>query len=94
MKNYALFASKISFHQRRFVILDYSIKTFEFTVNINYDKGEFGHLISEYVSEMIKAIQENEELNNADWNNATVLVDEYEVSEYFVYFDFLTVRSY
>ena len=44
------------FHQRRFVILDYSIKTFEFTVKINYDKGEFGHLISEYVSEMIKAI--------------------------------------
>ena len=57
MKNYAPFASKISFHQRRFVILGYSINDTEFTVKINFDKEEFDLLIFQYVSEMTKAIK-------------------------------------
>ena len=94
MKNYAPFASKISFSRRRFLILDHIVRDIEFTVKINYDKYEFGHLISEYVSEIIKAIKENKELNYAGWNNSTVFVDESEVSEYFGYCVFLTVQTY
>ena len=85
MKNYAPFASKISFSRRRFVILDHIVRDIEFTVKINYDKYEFAHLISEYVKEIIKEIMENEELNYAGWNNSTVFIDESEVSEYFGY---------
>ena len=85
MKNYAPFASKISFSRRRFLILDHIVRDIEFTVKINYDKYEFGLLIYEYVSEIIKAIKENKELNYAGWSNSTVFVDESEVSEYFGY---------
>ena len=85
MNNCAPFCSKISLHQRRFVILDHSVCDFEFTVKINYDKKEFGHLIDQYVMEMIKAIKENKKLCDAGWNNCNVLVEETEVSEYFGY---------
>ena len=99
MNNRAPFCSKISLHQRRFVILDHSVCDFEFTVKINYDKKEFGHLIDQhvmemikvghlidqYVMEMIKAIKENRKLCDAGWNNCNVLVEETEVSEYFGY---------
>ena len=85
MNNRAPFCSKISLHQRRFVILDHSVCDFEFTVKINYDKKEFGHLIDQYVMEMIKAIKENKKLCDAGWNNCNVLVEETEVSEYFGY---------
>ena len=85
LKNYAPFCSKMSFNQRRFAILDHSVHDFEFTVKINYDKEEFGHLVYQYVSEMIKASKENKELNDAGWDNSTVFVDETKVSEYFGY---------
>ena len=94
MKNYAPFASSISFSQRRFVILNHSVKNIEFIVKINYDKDEFGHLITQFVGEMIRSIKENKELNDADWDNSTVFVDEQEVSEYFGYCVFLTVQTY
>ena len=94
MENYAPFASKISFHQRRFVILDYSINDTEFTVKINYDKEEFDHLIFQYVSEMTKAIKENKGLNDAGWDSSTVLTEEHEVSEYFRCCVFLSVKTY
>ena len=94
MKNYAPFTSKISFQQRRFVILDYSINDTEFTGKINYDKEEFDHLIFQYVSEMTKAIKENKGLNDAGWDNSTVLTEEHEVSEYFRCCVFLIVKTY
>ena len=67
MKNYALFASSISFSRRRFVILDHSGKDIEFIVKINYDKDEFGHLITQFIGEMIRSIKENKELNDASF---------------------------
>ena len=94
MKNYAPFASSILFSWRRFVILDYSINDIGFTVKINNDKEEFGHLIYQFVSEMIKAIKENKKLNDVGWNNTTVFVDEQEVSENFEYCVFSTVQTY
>ena len=93
-KNYTPFALSISFSQRRFVILDHSVKNINFIVKINYDKDEFGHLITQFVGEMIRSIKENKELNNAGWDNSTVFVDEQEVSEYFGYCVFLTVQTY
>ena len=56
MKNYAPFCSEISFHQRRFVILDYSIKETEFTVKIDYYKEEFDHPIHQYVMIWLSAL--------------------------------------
>lgn len=51
MKNYANFASSISFSQRsRFVILDHSVNE-EFILKIYYDKERFGHLIDQFVNE-------------------------------------------
>ena len=94
MNNRAPFCSKISLHQRRFVILDHSVCDFEFTIKINYDKKEFGHLIDHYGMEMIKTINENKELYDAGWDNSDVLVEETEVSEYFGYCVFLTVQTY
>ena len=94
MKNHAPFPSSISFARRRFVILDHSIKDTKFIVKIYYDKKEFGHLISEFIGGMIRAIKQNKELNGAGWNNATVFVDENEVSEYFECCAFLTVQSH
>ena len=86
MNKRAPFCSKISLHQRTFVILDhYRVCDFEFTVKINYDKKEFGHLIDQYVMEMIKAIKENKELCDAGWNNSDVHAEETEVSESFRY---------
>ena len=93
MKNYAHFASSISF-SRRFVFLDYSIKDTGFTVKVNYDKEEFGHLIYQFVSDMIKGIKENKKLTDVGWNNTTVFVDEQEVSENFEYCVFSTVQTY
>ena len=61
------------------------MKDIEFSVKINYNKDEFGHLIIQFVGEMIRSIKENKELNDADWDNSTVFVDEQEVSEYFGY---------
>lgn len=79
----APFASQISFHSRRFVILDYSISDTGFTVKINYDKEEFGHLIVEYVRDMINAIRDNRVLRNYGWMNDTVFIHESETSDYF-----------
>ena len=79
----APFASQISFHSRRFVILDYSISDTEFTVKINYDKDKFGHLIVEYVRDMINAIRDNRVLRNYGWMNDTVFIHESETSDYF-----------
>ena len=92
LKNYAPFALPISFSRRRFVILDHSMKDIEFIVKINYDKDEFGHLITQFVG--VRSIKENKELNDAGWDNSTVFVDEQEVSEYFGYCVFLTVQTY
>lgn len=51
MKNYANFASSISFSQSsRFVILDHSVNE-EFILKIYYDKERFGHLIDQFVNE-------------------------------------------
>ena len=44
---------------------------------------DFFNLIFQYVSEMAKAIKENKGLNDAGWDNPTVLTEEHEVSEYF-----------
>ena len=80
MKNSAPFASNILFHKRSFVILDHSVNDSEFTVKINYNKKEFGHLIVDYVNQMIREIKDNKKLNDAGWDNTTVFIDEKEVS--------------
>ena len=90
---YTLFCSEISFHQRRFVILDYSIKETELTVKIYHCK-EFDHLIHQYVSDMIKAIRQNKILRDSGWMNDTVFVSDQETSDYFGHCVFLTVKSY
>ena len=83
MKQYAPFASTISFSRRsRFVILDHCVRETEFTIKIYYDKEQFGHLITQFKG--------NEELNIAGWDNTVVFVDETErASEYFEYFCFV-----
>ena len=83
MKNNVPYVTQISFHSRRFVILDYSINDTEFTVKINCDKEEFGHLIVEYVRDMINAIRDNRVLRNYGWMNDTVFIHESETSDYF-----------
>ena len=85
MKHSAPFVSDICFRQRRLVILDYSIYKTQFTVNINYDKEEFGHLIDQYVQETVRAIRTYQNLRDCGWWNDTVFVSEQEVSEYFGY---------
>ena len=70
------------------------MKDIECIVKINYDKDEFGHLITQFVGEMIRSIKENKELNDAVWDSSTIFVDEQEVSEYFGYCVFLTVQTY
>ena len=55
---------------------------------------DFFNLIFQYVSEMTKAIKENKGLNDAGWDNPTVLTEEHEVSEYFRCCVFLTVKTY
>ena len=67
MKNYTPFPLSISFSRRRFVILDNSVKNIDFIVKINYNKDEFGHLITQFVGEMIRSIKENKELNDASF---------------------------
>ena len=94
MQRCAPFCSKISLHQRRFVILDHSACDLDFTLKINYDNKGLGHLIHQYLTEIIKAIKENKDLYDAGWNNFDVLVEETEVSEYFRYCVFLTVQTY
>ena len=54
---HAPFVSEISFHQRKFVIFDYFIKKNQFTVKIDYDKEQLGHLIDHFVHEMILGIR-------------------------------------
>ena len=73
---YAPFVSEISFHRKRFVILDYFIKENQFTVKIDYDKEQFGHLIDQYVHEMFLAIRANEILRDCIWWNDTGFVFE------------------
>ena len=65
MKNYTPFCSEIFFHRRGFVIHYYSIHDTEFTAKIHFDKDEFGHLIDQYIKEIIKCIRENMILRNA-----------------------------
>ena len=91
MKQYAPFASTIPFSRRsRFVILDHCVRETEFTIKIYYDKEQFGHLITQFVNEMIRETKGNEELNIAGWDNTVVFVDETErASEYFEYFCFV-----
>ena len=55
---------------------------------------DFFNLIFQYVSEMTKAIKENKGLNDAGWDNPTVLTEEHEVSEYFRCCVFLSVKTY
>ena len=93
-QHYAPFVSEISFHRRRFVILDYFIKENQFTVKIDYDKEQFGHLIDQYVHEMLLAIRANQILRDCVWWNDTVFVFEQQVSEYFGNCYFLTVNSH
>ena len=85
MRNNVPFCLNISFERRsRFVILDYSVDAEEFTPQIYYDKEQFGHLIDEYEKDMIRAIKVNRKLNDADWDNSVVFVDECErIAEYF-----------
>ena len=66
----------------------------QFTIKINCDKDEFGHLIDQYVQEMICAIRTNQFLRDSGWWNDTVFVSEQEVSEYFGRVFYLTVQSY
>ena len=91
---HAPFVSEISFHQRKFVIFDYFIKKNQFTVKIDYDKEQLGHLIDHYVHEMILGIRTNQILRDCGYWNDTVFVFEQEVSEYFGNCYFLTVNSY
>ena len=96
MRNNVPFCLNISFERRsRFVILDYSVDAEEFTPQIYYDKEQFGHLIDEYEKDMIRAIKVNRKLNDADWDNSVVFVDECErIAEYFEFPFFLTVKTY
>ena len=96
MRNNVPFCLNISFQRRsRFVILDYSVDAEEFTLKIYYDKEQFGHLIDEYEKDMIRAIKVNRKLNDADWDNSVVFVDECErIAEYFEFPFFLTVKTY
>ena len=96
MRNNVPFCLNISFERRsRFVILDYSVDAEEFTLQIYYDKEQFGHLIDEYEKDMIRAIKVNRKLNDADWDNSVVFVDECErIAEYFEFPFFLTVKTY
>ena len=96
MRNNVPFCLNISFERRsRFVILDYSVDAEEFTLKIYCDKEQFGHLIDEYEKDMIRAIKVNRKLNDADWDNSVVFVDECErIAEYFEFPFFLTVKTY
>ena len=96
MRNNAPFASTISFSRRsRFVILEHEIKGNEFCIKIYCDKEQFGHLITQFVNEMIREIKGNKKLNDAGWDNSAVFVNETETtSEYFEYCVFLTVKTY
>ena len=51
MKEVAPFAGKFS--KRMFVLLDYSVDDESFVIKIFYSKGNFEHLIQEFVCEMI-----------------------------------------
>ena len=94
MKNYAPFCSEMYFHRRRFVIHYYSIRDTEFTVKIHFDKDEFGHLIDQYIKEMIKCIRENMILRNAGWMNDTVFLCFCGNLQYFYEVFCLKVKSY
>ena len=72
--NYAPFCSEISFHRRRFVILDFSIFETQFSIKIHYFKPQFEHLIEQYTMEMIKAIRSNRILRYSGWWTDTVFV--------------------
>ena len=75
-QHYAHFVSEISFHRKRFVILDYFIKENQFKVKIDFDKEQFGNLIDQYVHEMFLAITANEILRDCVWWNDTAFVFE------------------
>ena len=77
MRNNAPFASTIYFSWRsRFVILHHKVN--EFVVKIYCDKEQFGHLIDQYVNDMIREIKVNKKLNEAGWDNQVVFVDRIE----------------
>ena len=47
------------------------------------------------MKDMIRAIKVNRKLNDADWDNSVVFVDECErIAEYFEFPFFLTVKTY
>ena len=93
---FASFATSLSFSQRsRFVILDHSVSDEEFVMKIFYHRDEYGHLIDEYVNEMIHEIKGSKELNDARWNNQVVLVEEIEYSSEYSYpAYYLIVKTY
>ena len=77
MRNNAPFASTISFSRRsRFVILHHKVN--EFALKIYCDKEQFGHLIDQYVNDVIREIKVNKKVNDAGWDNQVVFVDRIE----------------
>ena len=55
MKEVAPFVGKFS--KRMFVLLDYSVDDESFVIKIFYSKGNFEHLIQEFVCEMIDELK-------------------------------------
>ena len=84
----------MSFHRRRFVILDYSISETQFSIKISYFKPTFGHLIEKYTKEMINAIRTNKILRDSSWWNDTGFVRDGTDQGYFGDCIILTVNSY
>ena len=77
MRNDAPFASTISFSGRsRFVILHHKVN--EFVLKIYCYKEQFGHLIDQYVNNVIREIKVNKKVNDAGWDNQVVFVDRIE----------------
>ena len=77
MRNNAPFGSTISFSRRsRFVILHQKVN--EFVLKIYCNKEQFGHLIDQYVNDVIREIKVNKKVNDAGWDNQVVFVDRIE----------------
>ena len=77
MRNDVPFASTISFSRRsRFVILHHKVN--EFALKIYCYKEQLGHLIDQYVNDMIREIKFNKKVNDAGWDNQVVFVDRIE----------------
>ena len=79
MKEVAPFVGKFS--KRMFVLLDYSVDDESFVIKISYSKGNFEHLIQEFVCEMIDELKKSE-LYKHCWANHCVLCEEVEIDEY------------